>query len=70
MENSKKRNIPLHHGIKIYVRFLVYGGEEELRNRGAVTMECLKQDTVADSTCESEYIAAFEASKEAIWIER
>ncbi|GJT63136.1 hypothetical protein Tco_1006669 [Tanacetum coccineum] len=140
MENSKKRNIPLHHGIKIskdlcpktdeepykmsrvlYVsaigsimyammctrpdvsfdlsmvsrhqqnpgkgywtaiknilkylrntkdRFLVYGGEEELRNRGAVTWKSLKQDTVADSTCESEYIAAFEASKEAIWIER
>ncbi|GJX70879.1 retrotransposon protein, putative, ty1-copia subclass [Tanacetum coccineum] len=31
-------------------------------------MESLKQDTVADSTCKSEYIAACEASKEAIWM--
>lgn len=75
-------------------RFLVYGGEEELRvtgysdasfqtdkddsrsqsgwvfllNGGAVTWKSSKQDTVADSTCESEYIAACEASKEAIWM--
>nr|GEY44954.1 retrotransposon protein, putative, Ty1-copia subclass [Tanacetum cinerariifolium] len=77
-------------------RFLVFGGEEELRvtgycdascqtnkddscsqfgyvfllNGGAVTWESLKQNTMADSTCESKYIAACEASKEAIWIER
>ncbi|GJS05009.1 retrotransposon protein, putative, ty1-copia subclass [Tanacetum coccineum] len=77
-------------------RFLVYGGEEELRVTGycdaswqidkddsrlqsgwvflligrAMTWKSSKQDTVADSTCESEYIAACEASKEAIWIER
>nr|GEZ03485.1 hypothetical protein [Tanacetum cinerariifolium] len=82
MENSKKGNMPLHHVIKIskdlcpnpgeghwtavknilkYLRntkdrFLVYGGERELRV------------TVADSTCESEYITACEASKEAIWM--
>ncbi|GJT99494.1 retrotransposon protein, putative, ty1-copia subclass [Tanacetum coccineum] len=75
-------------------RFLVYGGEKELRvtgyydagwqtdkddsrsqsgwvfllNGGAVTWKSSKQDTVADSTCESEYIAACEASKEAIWM--
>nr|GEU89303.1 hypothetical protein [Tanacetum cinerariifolium] len=136
MENSKKGNLPLHHGIKIskdlcpvtneepdkmsrvpyalaigsimYVmpctrpnvsfalstvsrhqqnpgeghwtavknilrylrnnkdRFLVYGGEREFR--GAVTWKSSKQNTVADSTCESEYIAACEASKEAIWM--
>ncbi|GJV20555.1 putative RNA-directed DNA polymerase [Tanacetum coccineum] len=136
MENSKKGNLPLHHGIKIskdlcpktdeeldrmsrvlyasvvgsimyamtYTRpdvsfalsmvnrFLVYGGKEELRvtgycdaswqidkdnsrsqsgwvfllNGGAVTRQSSKQDTVADSTCKSEYIAACEASKEAI----
>ncbi|GKE35920.1 retrotransposon protein, putative, ty1-copia subclass, partial [Tanacetum coccineum] len=41
--------------------FLVYGGEEELR----VTVI---QDTVAGSTCEFKYIAACEASKEAIWM--
>ncbi|GJT71733.1 putative RNA-directed DNA polymerase [Tanacetum coccineum] len=39
-----------------------------LLNRGAVTWKSSKQDTVADSTCESEYIAACEASKEAIWM--
>ncbi|GJU46176.1 putative RNA-directed DNA polymerase [Tanacetum coccineum] len=39
-----------------------------LLNRGAVTWRSSKQNTVADSTCESEYIAASEASKEAIWM--
>ncbi|GJY59585.1 hypothetical protein Tco_0459477 [Tanacetum coccineum] len=39
-----------------------------LLNRGAVTWKSSKQDIVADSTCESEYIAACEASKEAIWM--
>ncbi|GKF60395.1 hypothetical protein Tco_0177181 [Tanacetum coccineum] len=39
-----------------------------LLNEGAVTWKSLKQDTVADSTCKSEYIIACEASKEAIWI--
>nr|GEU89500.1 retrotransposon protein, putative, Ty1-copia subclass [Tanacetum cinerariifolium] len=110
MKNSKKGNLPLHHGIKIshwtvvknilrYLRntkdrFLVYGGEKELRvtgycdagwqtdkddsrsqsgwvfllNRGVVTWKSSKQDTVADSTCVSEYNAACEASKEAIWM--
>ena len=37
-------------------------------NGGAVTWKSSKQETVADSTCESEYIAASEASKEAIWL--
>ncbi|GJV15870.1 putative RNA-directed DNA polymerase [Tanacetum coccineum] len=44
-------------------RFLVYGGEKELR----VTGYC-DADTVVDSTCKFEYIAACEASKEAIWM--
>ncbi|GKB76822.1 retrotransposon protein, putative, ty1-copia subclass [Tanacetum coccineum] len=61
--------------------FLVYGGEKELKvagwsqsgwvfllTGGVVTWKSSKQDTVADSTCESEYIAACEASKEAIWM--
>ena len=75
-------------------RLLVYGGESELKvsgysdasfqtdkddsksqsgwvfllNGGAVSWKSSKQETVADSTCESEYIAASEASKEAIWM--
>ncbi|GKB61470.1 retrotransposon protein, putative, ty1-copia subclass [Tanacetum coccineum] len=39
-----------------------------LMNGGVVTWKSSKQDIVADSTCESKYIAACEASKEAIWI--
>ncbi|GJX48370.1 hypothetical protein Tco_0273560 [Tanacetum coccineum] len=121
MENSKKWNLPLHHGIKFSkdlcsktdkeldkislvpyasaigsIMFLDYGGEKELRvtsycdaswqtdkddshsqsgwvfllNGGAVTWKSSKQDTVADSTCESEYIAACEALKEAIWMKK
>ncbi|KAI3752389.1 hypothetical protein L2E82_24403 [Cichorium intybus] len=39
-----------------------------LLNGGAVTWKSSKHETVADSTCESEYIAASEASKEAAWL--
>jgi len=37
-------------------------------NGGAISWKSSKQETVADSTCESEYIAASEAAKEAIWL--
>ncbi|GJU96980.1 putative RNA-directed DNA polymerase [Tanacetum coccineum] len=39
-----------------------------LLKRGVMTWKISKQDTVADSTCESGYIAACEASKEDIWM--
>ena len=39
-------------------------------NGGAVSQKSSKQDTVADSTTESEYIAASEAAKEAVWIRK
>jgi hypothetical protein len=37
-------------------------------NRGAVSWKSSKQDIVADSTMEDEYIAASKAAKKAIWI--
>ena len=37
-------------------------------NGGAFSWKSVKQDTIADSTTEAEYIAASEAAKEAVWI--
>ncbi|GKF10844.1 hypothetical protein Tco_0048770, partial [Tanacetum coccineum] len=114
MENSKKENLPLHHGITISKDLCPKTNEELdimsqvpyasaigsimhamtctrpdvsfassmvsrhqrkpsegwifLLNGGVVTWKSSKQDIVAYSTCESEYIAACEASKEAIWM--
>ena len=39
-------------------------------NGGAVSSKSSKQDTFADSTIESEYIAASKAAKEAVWISK
>jgi hypothetical protein len=37
-------------------------------NRGALSWKSLKQDTVADSTMEAEYITTSKATKEVVWI--
>ena len=39
-------------------------------NGGVVSWKSSKKDTVADYTTESEYIAASEAAKEAVWIRK
>nr|GEZ67019.1 hypothetical protein [Tanacetum cinerariifolium] len=59
--------------------FLVYGGDlkRELRtgyvfvlNGGAVDWKSAKQSIFATSSAEAEYIAAFDASKEAVWVRK
>ncbi|KAK8684129.1 hypothetical protein V6N13_040161 [Hibiscus sabdariffa] len=39
-------------------------------NEGTVSWKSSKQDTIADSTTEAEYIEAREAAKEAVWIKK
>ena len=39
-------------------------------NGGPITLKSSKQEIVADSTCESEYIAASKAAKEEIWLKK
>ncbi|GJS70549.1 retrotransposon protein, putative, ty1-copia subclass [Tanacetum coccineum] len=105
IENSKKGNLPLHHGIKISkdlclktdeeldrmsrvpyasvvgsimyamkctrpdVSFTLSMASQHQQNPGeAVTWKSSKQDTVADSSCEFEYITACKASNEVIYM--
>ena len=39
-------------------------------NGGTISWRSSKQDTVADSTTESEYIAASDAAKEVVWLKK
>ena len=44
------------------------GGHAYTLGSGVVSWQAQKQKTVAASSCEAEYVAAFEASKEVIWL--
>lgn len=44
------------------------GGHAYTLGSGIISWQARKQKTVAASSCEAEYGAAFEASKEAIWL--
>jgi hypothetical protein len=46
------------------------GGYVFMLAGGAISWSSKRQNTVATSSCEAEYIAASEASKEAIWLQR
>ncbi|KAJ9539558.1 hypothetical protein OSB04_032291 [Centaurea solstitialis] len=48
------------YSITVGVRFTLNGG--------AISWKSSKQDTIADSTTEAEYIAASDAAKEAVWL--
>ncbi|GJX17637.1 hypothetical protein Tco_0218469 [Tanacetum coccineum] len=50
--------------------FLVYGGYVFVLNGGAVDWKSAKQSIFATSSAEAEYIAAFDASKEAVWVRK
>ena len=50
--------------------FLSQSGYVFYLNGGILSWRSSKQDTVADSTIEVEYIAALEATKEAVWIKK
>ncbi|GKB30528.1 retrotransposon protein, putative, ty1-copia subclass [Tanacetum coccineum] len=52
--------------------FLVYGGDLKrgLRNGGVVDWKSAKQSIFATSSAEAGYIAAYDASKEAVWVRK
>ena len=50
--------------------FILQSGFVFCLNGGAISYKSSKQDTVDDSTTEDEYIAASEATEEAIWIKK
>ncbi|GKD37076.1 hypothetical protein Tco_1257283 [Tanacetum coccineum] len=50
--------------------FLIYGGYVLLLNGGAIEWKSTKQSIFATSSTDTEYIAAFDASKEDVWIHK
>ena len=45
-------------------------GSVFILNGGAVVWRSIKQSCIADSTMEAEYVAAYEAAKEAVWLRK
>ena len=46
------------------------GGHAYMLRSGVISWQARKQKTVAASSCEAEYVTAFKASKEVIWLRR
>ncbi|KAL0309158.1 UNVERIFIED_CONTAM: Copia protein [Sesamum radiatum] len=73
IENSKRGFLPLRHRVKLSKTQSPKIDEEirkmcEIPYTSAVAWKSSKQDTIADSTTEVEYIAASKAAKETVWI--
>nr|GEX86125.1 hypothetical protein [Tanacetum cinerariifolium] len=58
MENSKRRTIPMQENLKLS------------KSQGAVDWKSMKQSIFSVSSIDAEYIVAFDASKEVVWIHK
>nr|GEX24373.1 hypothetical protein [Tanacetum cinerariifolium] len=86
MENSKRGSIPMQEKLKLSksqgastpaelkrmqnVPYASATGYVFVFNGGVVDWKCAKQNIFATSSAEAEYIAAFDASKEAVWVRK
>ncbi|GKC96307.1 retrotransposon protein, putative, ty1-copia subclass [Tanacetum coccineum] len=68
MENSKRESIPIC--TRPDVAFAQNITRRFQQNPGAVDWKSVKQSIFATSSAEAEYIAAYDASKEAVWVRK